>query len=106
MIRKHACPKGYRYYYVDCDQLLGRSRDGFLDCEVYKPVKGWQRDRMHEISDRLIGYDPYEEDPGWRIWNADIMEEIREISRADAKRILRKQRHLMHSGNSQAVNQR
>ena len=82
------CPEGYRYYYVECMNLVGREPgDRILESEVYQPDHGWVRDKDHEISDRIIGYDPYEE-PGWKIGNLDIMEEIRTITRDEAiKRI-------------------
>ena len=84
MTENHAeCPEGYTYYYVECRNLVGRTKDSGFSGEIWTTDEGWIHDSNHEISDRIMGYDP-EEDPGWRIGNSDIMAEIREISRDEA----------------------
>ncbi len=77
----------WTYYYVERLDLVGRSRDNFLCNEVYQPGKGWVWDANHEIGDRLVGYDPYEE-PGWQMGNPDIMQEIRAITREEAEQLI------------------
>ena len=78
----------YRYYYVEHLNLVGRVRgENVFFSEVYQPGSGWVRDVNHDISDRILGYDPSEE-PGWRMGNTDIMEEIRSISREEAMRLI------------------
>ena len=75
---------GYRYYYVEHLDLVGRTPENyFFASEVYHPGSGWVRDANHDISDRIMGYDP-DEEPGWRMGNSDLMSEIRAISRDKA----------------------
>ncbi len=81
------CPEGYRYYYVEYMNLVGRVRNSILHSEVFIPERGWVFDEDHEISDRIIGYDPSEE-PGWRMGNIDIMEEICPIARDEAAKLI------------------
>ena len=79
-----SCPDGYQYYYVECMDLVGRiPGDRILESEIFQPEVGWIRDVTHEISDRIVGFDPYE-DPGWMLGNTEIMDEIRCISRDEA----------------------
>ena len=81
------CPEGYSYYYVEHLKLLGRTQGSVLVSEVYRPGLGWGFDDKHEISDRIIGYEPGE-DLGWGIGNTEIMKEIRSISREEAMRLI------------------
>ncbi len=81
------CPEGYSYYYVNHLKLLGRTQGNVFNSEVYRPGLGWVFDDKHEISDRIIGYEPGE-DPGWGIGNTEVMKEIRSISREEAMQLI------------------
>ena len=79
------CPEGYTYYYVECKDIVGRAKDSVFFSEIFRAGEGWKYDADHEISDRVVGYEPGE-DPGWGIGNRDIMAEIRTIPREEALR--------------------
>lgn len=86
----YLCPEGYCYYYVEHLDLVGRTQgDNALTSEVYQRGKGWARDIDHEISDRILGYVP-DEEPGWRIGNSDLMEEICPVSCERAAQLIRR----------------
>ncbi len=77
--------KKIKYYYVEDLRLLGKSEGDtyyvFIDAE-------WVPDEWHYIMDRLIGYDPYEDDDSpYKIGNTEVMDEIEEISEKEAKHI-------------------
>lgn len=78
------CPDGYRYYYFEHLSLVGRIPDASpFESEVYQPGSGWIRDAKHEISDRIMGYEP-DEEAGWKSGHSDIMADIRAISCEEA----------------------
>ena len=77
------CPEDYTYYYVECKDIVGRAKDSVFCSEIFVADEGWKYDINHEISDRVMGYEPGE-DPGWGIGNRDIMAEICKISRDEA----------------------
>ena len=84
------CPEDYTYYYVECRDIVGRTKDSVFCSEIFDADEGWKYDSNHEISDRIMGYQPGE-DPGWGIGDRDIMAEICKISRDEAlQHILRK----------------
>ncbi len=84
------CPEDYTYYYVECRDIVGRTKDSVFCSEIFDADEGWKYDSNHEISDRIMGYQPGE-DPGWGIGDRDIMSEICKISRDEAlQHILRK----------------
>ena len=58
-------------------------KNSFFYGEVLVADEGWKYDSDHEISDRIMGYQPGE-DLGWGIGNRDIMAEIRMIPRDEA----------------------
>ncbi len=84
------CPEGFRYYYVEQKKLVGRTpEDNCFYSEVYQPGSGWVYDGNHDISDRIIGFEPGEE-PGWGIGHTDIMDEICSVSRDEAIQLVLK----------------
>lgn len=74
----------WKYYYIECMDLLGRGPDE--DYWYYTYEKGeWRQDVMHFIQDHLIGYD-YD-----RIGDPEMMREIREITKEEASAIMDRQ---------------
>ena len=76
--------KRWKYYYVECIDLLGRGPDE--DYWYYTYEKGeWRQDVMHYIEDYLIGYGID------GIGDLDMMREISEISKEEALAIMARQ---------------
>ena len=67
-----------QYYYLRDIRCFAKG-DGFNNC-IY--INGeWQPDRQNLVSDRLMGFDPFEdEDSPYRIGNVSVMQEIETIS--------------------------
>ncbi len=67
-----------KYYYIR--DLNCFARGAGFDNYIYKNGK-WEPDRDHLVSDRLVGYDTYEDDDSpYKIGNTEIMDEIVEIT--------------------------
>ena len=76
-----------RYFYIKDENKYGKREDG-VDY-IFSDGK-WITDSEHLISDRLIGYDPYEDDDSpYKIGNTSIMDQIREISEKEIRKILK-----------------
>lgn len=74
----------WKYYYIECMDLLGRGPDE--DYWYYTYEKGeWCQDVMHFIEDHLIGYSPD------RIGDPDVKREISEVSEEEAMAIMARQ---------------
>lgn len=87
-------------YYLILDRILGKVEDPpYGLCYIYSNAE-WIDDEECMIRDRLIGYDPYE-DPGHGIGNIDIMNEIEQISRAEAERIINKESGIRNQNEKQ-----
>ena len=42
MTENHAeCPEGYTYYYVECRNLVGRTKDSGFSSEIWIADEGW-----------------------------------------------------------------
>ena len=68
-----------KYYYIR-DLSLFAKGDGLIQNYIFKNGE-WVIDNDHIVSDRLMGYDPYEDDDSpYKIGNISIMDEIEEIS--------------------------
>ena len=87
-----------KYYYISVSWVpgyyhgpsLAKSETGdlFGDHYLYDSLlKTWVQDRLHIVDDHIIGYDPGEEPP-YRTGNTDIMEEMKEITRDEAIKII------------------
>ena len=77
-------------YYLICERLLGKreyENDGFTD---YLFLGGsWVFDGSLTILKYLFGFDETEpEDSPYAVGNSDIMDEIQEISKEDAMKII------------------
>ena len=73
-------------YYLILERQLGKKDDD--NYYLYKDSK-WIPDTYHEISDRLIGYDPSEDfDSPYIIGCQSIMDEIKEITEEQALKII------------------
>ncbi|MBP3810450.1 MAG: hypothetical protein ILA15_06945 [Clostridiales bacterium] len=71
------------------DRQLGKKEDGKY--YLFKNSE-WISDTAHEISDRLIGYDPSEDpDSPYCIGCLSIMKEIKEISEEQVRGIIDQQ---------------
>ena len=81
---KKKTTRKWRYYYIECLDLLGRGPDE--DYYYYTYEKGeWRQDVMRYIEDHLIGYD-YD-----RIGDPEMMREIEKISKKEAMAIMVRQ---------------
>ena len=71
-----------KYYYIK-DLSLYAKDEGL--CRKYILKNGeWVIDNDNIVSDRLMGYDPYEEDDSpYKIGNTSIMDELEEISKEE-----------------------
>lgn len=49
------------YYYIKSKNLFARSRNS-LDNDIYQNGQ-WVKDTQFLVSDRLLGYDPYDDSP-------------------------------------------
>lgn len=87
-----------KYYYISVSSVpgyysgpfLAKSETGklFGDHYLYDSLlKTWVEDQLYVVDDHIIGYDPSEEPP-YRTWNSDIMEEMKEITRDEAIKIM------------------
>ena len=76
-----------RYFYIKDENKYGKREDGVDYIFSYGK---WIKDSEHLISDRLIGYDPYEDDDSpYKIGNTSIMDQIIEISEKEIRNILK-----------------
>ena len=75
-----------KYYYIEHLNILAKG-EPFATNYILKDGE-WVEDVECIVSDRLIGYDPYEEDPAYRIGNREVMSEIKEISEDEFKKLL------------------
>ena len=69
-------------YFGKCRVLLGRC----INEGVYEKQQ-WVPDTKHEILDRLMGYDPYDDSP-YGFGSTSIMDEIEEITEEQAEAFL------------------
>ncbi len=60
---------------------MGR-QDGMLDCHIFNPEKGWEKDIDNILMDRIIGYDDD------RIGSSDMMSRIEEITEEEANNLI------------------
>ena len=68
-----------KYYYIKDLNLLAKG-EGLYNNYIFKSGE-WMLDTENIVSDRLMGYDPYEDDDSpYKIGNTSIMDEIKEIS--------------------------
>lgn len=68
-----------KYYYIKSLSLFAKG-DGLSQNYILKNGE-WVIDNDCIVSDRLMGYDPYEDDDSpYKIGNITIMDEIEEIS--------------------------
>lgn len=73
-----------KYYYIRDLKRFARG-DGF-DNFIYTEGT-WEHDTQFVVSDRLMGYDPYEDDDSpYKIGNTAIMAEIEEITEKEFMR--------------------
>ncbi len=72
-------------YYLILDKILGKKVNG--ESFLFENGK-WVPDINREIQDRLVGYDPYEDDDFYGFGSTSVMNEIREISEEEAFRIM------------------
>ena len=74
--------KEIRYYWINTLGIVGKREE--WDCCIFREGK-WIQDREMLVMDRLMGYDPYEDDDSpYKIGNLSIMNEIEEISESEA----------------------
>ena len=73
-------------FYLINDKKLAVTKD----YDAFEYVDGnWIQIEYNEISDRLIGYDPYEpDDSTYKIGNLDIMSSIKKITEDEAKELI------------------
>ena len=73
-----------KYYYIK-DLSLFAKGEGTHKYYIYKDGE-WVLDTERIVSDRLMGYDPYEDDDSpYKIGNTAIMNNIEEISEGEFK---------------------
>ena len=76
------------YYFIEDLSLLAKRDDSGADF-LYRDGE-WKPDRDLAVSDRLIGYDPCEEDGSpYKIGNLSIMDMIGEITEEELRRRMR-----------------
>ena len=68
-------------YYLIKERKLGKKEN---DSYFLYIKQKWVPDTKHEILDRLMGYDPYDDSP-YGFGSTSIMDEIEEISEEAAK---------------------
>ena len=76
-----------RYFYIKDENKYGKRENGadYIFCDGK-----WITDSEHLISDRLIGYDQYEDDDSpYKIGNTSIIDQIKEISEKEIRKILK-----------------
>lgn len=79
-------------YYLICGKRLVKgvtSGDTYiLASSAYEYINGqWVGMDVNEINDRLVGYDPSEDEP-YSFGNMSMMEEIKEISEEEMRQYL------------------
>ena len=85
-----------KYYYIK-DLSLFAKGEGHGIYFLYQNGK-WVPDMNNTVSDRIMGYDPYEDDDSpYKIGNTTIMDEIEEISEEEMNRRIRKQSDQLKS---------
>jgi hypothetical protein len=78
-----ASTSGSVTYYLVRGKTVAKKDNG--TAYLYELGAGWVRDTGHIVSDRLIGYDPYEpSDSPYKIGNTSIMDEIEVITEGEA----------------------
>lgn len=83
-----AKPEKYSYYHIKDLECFARGVN--FDNEIYKDGK-WEPDINNLVSDRLMGYDPSEDDDSpYKIGNTEIMEEIEEITEQEFMKMIGK----------------
>ena len=75
-----------KYYYIEHLNILAKG-EPFATNYILKDGE-WVEDVEGIVSDRLIGYDPYEEDPAYKIGNREVMAEIKELSEQEFRTLL------------------
>ena len=73
-----------QYYYIKDLNLFAKGT-GISNYYILKNGK-WVEDKKHLVSDRLIGYDPYEDVPEYGIGNTEIMRTIEKITKEEYER--------------------
>ena len=75
-----------KFYYIEHLDVVGKGH-GFA-YQIYKNGH-WEQDSASLISDRLIGYDPFEpSDSPYKIGCLSVMREIEEITEQEAMEII------------------
>jgi len=75
------------YYKVNDLNLVGKMDDYVY--YIYDKEKGWIVDNRHLISDRLFGYDEFEEpNSPYKIGNSDMMSRVEEITEEEANKLI------------------
>lgn len=74
-------------YYLIKERKLGKKEN---DRYFLYVKQKWVPDTKHEILDRLMGYDPYDDSP-YGFGSTSIMDEIEEISKQEAIKMVNRQ---------------
>lgn len=74
-----------QYYYVKDENIFAKGI-GLSENYLYKNGE-WVEDHEHIVSDRLMGYDPYEDDDSpYKIGNTEIMLQLEKITKEEFER--------------------
>lgn len=82
-------------YYLICEKRIVKGifqddKEGGLAFQAYEyKDRSWKEISRNEINDRLMGYDPTEDD-FYAIGNTEIMDELREMTDEERKLLLTK----------------